>query len=210
LKLVLATRNADKIREIREILGDLAVELIPVSQFDGVPEVEESGETLAENARRKALAVARATGHAALADDTGLEVEAIGGAPGVFSARYAGPDASYADNVRKLLDVLAAAGTANRRALFRTIVALATPDGEVWTVEGACDGSIARRPRGAGGFGYDPVFVPDGQSRTFAEMPPESKHAVSHRGRAFRAAREMIARWREVRACRDSNAGPAA
>lgn len=189
LTLVAATANPDKLLEIEAILaGAGGVELLP--RPADVPDVDETGDTLEENARLKAAAVAQATGRPAIADDTGIEVEALGGAPGVCSARYAGASATYADNVRKLLDALAAhpeeAGA--RRARFRTVAMVCFPDGrEVWR-EGTVDGTIAVEARGASGFGYDPVFVPDeGDGRTFAEMTPAEKHVVSHRGRAFRA-----------------------
>lgn len=194
LTLVAATANPDKLAEIETILAAAGgVELLPRPQ--GVPDVEETGETLVENARLKAEAIARATGRAAVADDTGIEVDALGGAPGVYSARYAGESATYADNVHKLLadlDALPHAGGA-RRARFRTVALVRLPDGrEVWR-EGTVDGTIAGAPRGTAGFGYDPVFVPDdGDGRTFAEMTPGEKHAVSHRGRAFRALAEGL------------------
>ncbi|CAA9239078.1 MAG: Nucleoside 5-triphosphatase RdgB (dHAPTP, dITP, XTP-specific) [uncultured Acidimicrobiales bacterium] len=180
---MLATANPDKAAEIAAILGE-AVELVP--RPAEVPDVEETGETLEDNARLKARALVEATGEAAVADDTGLEVEALGGAPGVYSARYAGEDATYLDNVNKLVQALEGAG--DRRARFRTVAIACFPDGTEVLASGAVDGSIALAPRGAAGFGYDPVFVPDeGDGRTFAEMSPNEKHAVSHRGRAFRA-----------------------
>jgi XTP/dITP diphosphohydrolase len=188
MEVVAATANRDKLAEISAILAEVGgVRLLP--RPAGVPDVEETGDTLVDNARLKADAIAAATGKPAMADDTGIEVDALGGAPGVVSARYAGEDATYADNVRKLLAELAACpgdGGA-RRARFRTVAMVRFPDGtEVWR-EGTVDGTIATSPRGSGGFGYDPVFVPDdGDGRTFAEMSPEEKHAVSHRGRAFR------------------------
>ncbi|MGH9110095.1 MAG: RdgB/HAM1 family non-canonical purine NTP pyrophosphatase [Acidimicrobiales bacterium] len=187
VELVTATANPDKVIEIAAILGD-RVRLLP--RPAGVDEVEETGDTLLANARLKARALATATGRPAVADDSGLEVAALGGAPGVWSARYAGEDVTYADNVAKLLSELAALpdGGADRRAAFRTVALVAYPDGaEVWA-EGAVSGVIAGAPSGNGGFGYDPVFVADeGGGRTFAEMPPADKHAVSARGRAFRA-----------------------
>jgi XTP/dITP diphosphohydrolase len=189
LSFVAATANPDKLTEIREILAaEGAVMLLP--RPPDVAEVEETGETLEENARLKALALVRATGMPALADDTGIEVDALGGAPGVHSARYAGERATYADNVSKLLlelEGLADRGGA-RRARFRTVALARFPDGrEVWR-EGVVGGTITSAPRGTHGFGYDPVFVPDeGDGRTFAELSPEEKHAISHRGRAFRA-----------------------
>jgi len=182
VKLVLATANPDKAREIVAIAG-ATVDL--VARPSGVPEVEETGATLLENARLKADALCRATGLPALADDTGLEVDALDGAPGVLSSRYAGEDATYADNVVKLLRALEGAET--RTARFRTVALVRFPDGRELVGEGTVDGTIADAPRGVGGFGYDPVFVPDeGDGRTFAEMTSDEKHAISHRGRAVR------------------------
>ena len=193
LRVVLATRNADKVREIAEILAGLPVDLVPVASLEGVPDVEETGETLEENAALKARVVSEATAMVALADDTGLEVDALDGRPGVYSARFAGPAATYADNCRALLDALRGVPEP-RRARFRTVVAMARPDGTVELADGACGGEILPEIRGEGGFGYDPVFRPDGETRAFAEMSAAEKHAVSHRGRAFRAARELVAR----------------
>jgi len=195
LRLVLATANPDKVAEIAAILGASGeIELLP--RPPAVPDVEETGETLLANARLKAVALVEATGLPAVADDTGLEVEALGGAPGVYSARFAGKDATYADNVARLLaDLAAAPGKGGaRRARFATVALAAFPDGrEVW-VEGSVGGRIALEERGTGGFGYDPVFVPDeGDGRTFAELSAEEKHAVSHRGRAFRALAAALA-----------------
>lgn len=182
LRLVLATANPDKVAEITQILS--GVEL--VSRPTWVPEVQESGTTLEANAALKALALVAATGEAALADDTGLEVVALGGAPGAWSARFAGPGATYADNVAKLLEELE--GVGDRRARFCTVALAAFPDGRQLQAEGQVEGHIAVVGRGSGGFGYDPVFVPDdGDGRTFAEMAPVEKSSLSHRGRAFRA-----------------------
>jgi XTP/dITP diphosphohydrolase len=198
LRLVVASANEDKVKEIVAVLSaSLPVELVP--RPAAVPEVVEDGETLLDNARLKARALVEATGLAAVADDTGLEVEALGGAPGVYSARYAGEDATYADNVAKLLGALAglADGGGSRRASFRTVALAAFPDGsEVWA-EGVVHGTISPAARGDHGFGYDPVFVPvpgdGGDGRTFAQMGAEEKDAVSHRGRAFRALATLLA-----------------
>lgn len=184
---VLASANPDKAREITEILApEVALSPRPAD----VPDVEETGQTLLDNARLKARAIAEASGQPAIADDTGLEVAALGGAPGVRSARFAGEDASYADNVAKLLEALRGKEGEARRARFRTVAIAMWPDGREVVAEGAVNGTIAESPRGDGGFGYDPVFVPDeGDGRTFAEMvadDPSSKHRLSHRGRAFR------------------------
>jgi len=196
LRLVLATANPDKVVEIGAILGASGtIELAP--RPAEVPEVEETGDTLLDNARLKARALAEATRSAAVADDTGLEVDRLGGAPGAWSARFAGEDATYADNVAKLLADLGALedGGGERRARFKTVALVAFPDGrEIWA-EGTVEGRIAGEVRGEGGFGYDPVFVPDeGDGRTFAEMPPADKHSISHRGRAFRSLSEALER----------------
>ena len=161
-----------------------------------MPDVEETGDTLVDNARLKAIALMEATGMAAVSDDTGLEVDALGGAPGVYSARFSGEHATYADNVAKLLSELDRVGAMSpelRHATFRSVALVAYPDGqEVWA-EGAVSGVITRRPVGEEGFGYDPVFAPDGfDGRTFAQMGPEEKHGISHRGRAFRALAELL------------------
>jgi len=182
VRLVLATANPDKAAEIVPLLSGFEV----VPRPSSVGEVVEDADTLEGNARLKAVAVSSATGEAAVADDTGLEVDALGGRPGVYAARYAGEDATYADNVAKLLSDLD--GVTDRRARFRTVVVVHFPDGREVVAEGSVDGTIAIEPRGDGGFGYDPVFAPDGSGgRTFAEMSREEKEAVSHRGRAFRA-----------------------
>jgi XTP/dITP diphosphohydrolase len=182
VRLVCASANPDKVAEIAAILGD-AVELLP--RPPEVPDVVEDADTLEGNARLKAIAVCAATGLAAVADDTGLEVVALDGAPGVYAARYAGEGCTYADNRHKLLRELADAR--DRRARFVTVAMVCRPDGSELAVEGQCLGTISEAERGARGFGYDAVFVPDeGDGRTFAEMSEAEKHAVSHRGRAFR------------------------
>jgi len=182
---VLATANHDKAVEIAEILGPSVV-LLP--RPTEVGEVAETGATLLDNARLKAVALVAATGRPALADDTGLEVDALGGAPGVYSARYAGEGATYADNVSKLLGALEGQPPDRRSARFRTVALARWPDGRELVCEGEVVGWIATQARGAAGFGYDPVFVPvEGDGRTFAEMAPADKHRLSHRGRAFAA-----------------------
>jgi XTP/dITP diphosphohydrolase len=193
-RIVLATANPDKTREIVGAFSAVPVEL--VARPLDVPDVAESGTTLLENARLKARALVQATGQPALADDTGLEVDALGGAPGVRSARYAGANASYRDNVQHLLAELAAATRNARTARFRTVLVLARPDGTEIVTEGVVEGVIAEAPRGRSGFGYDPVFVPaGGRGRTFAEMTLAEKQQISHRGRALAA---MAARLREA------------
>ena len=188
MRFVLATANPDKAAEIQAILGG-AIEL--VARPHSAPEVVESGHTLEENARLKAAALVGWTGEAAIADDTGLEVDALDGDPGVHSSRYAGEQASYADNVAKLLREMA--GTLDRRARFRTVAVARFPDGREIVAEGVVDGVITSEPHGDRGFGYDPVFAPEeGGGRTFAELAAEEKHAISHRGRAFRALAEAL------------------
>lgn len=186
MRLVLATANPDKVVEIAAILGD-GVELVP--RPETVADVVEDGDTLEDNARLKAVAIVDATGEAAVADDTGLEVDALDGAPGVHSARFAGDDATYADNVAALLAALSdRRDPSERTARFRTVALARFADGHEVVAEGVVEGTIAPVPRGSGGFGYDPLFVPvEGDGRTFAEMTPDEKHALSHRGRSFRA-----------------------
>jgi XTP/dITP diphosphohydrolase len=192
LRLVLATANPDKAAEIAAILGS-AVELVP--RPTELPDVVEDADTLEGNARLKAVAIAEATGLPAVADDTGLEVDELQGDPGVRSARYAGEDATYADNVTKLLEALEGVYPADRTARFRTVALVRWPDGREVIAEGVVDGLIAPARAGKGGFGYDPVFVPnDGDGRTFAEMTAEEKHALSHRGRAFRGLVKALGR----------------
>ncbi|MDA8244432.1 MAG: RdgB/HAM1 family non-canonical purine NTP pyrophosphatase [Elusimicrobia bacterium] len=184
--LVIATFNAHKLREIRAILPGLPAELKALSEFPGAVPAEEDGATLLENAVKKAAAAARFTGCWALADDTGLEVDALGGAPGVRSARYAGEEADPARNSSRLLAELAGRPAERRSARFVCVVALASPSGEVATARGVLEGRIAGAPRGGNGFGYDPLFEPAGSSRTLAELSEEEKNAASHRAAALR------------------------
>jgi XTP/dITP diphosphohydrolase len=189
MQLVCASANPDKVVEIRALL-DGVVDLLP--RPADVPDVVEDADTLLGNARLKAEALCRATGLPAVADDTGLAVDALGGAPGVYAARYAGEGCSYADNRRKLLDELE--GVTDRRAQFVTVVVVAWTDGSELHVEGVCPGVITTEEHGGGGFGYDAVFRPDeGGGLTFSEMGPDAKHAISHRGRAFRALLSALA-----------------
>jgi XTP/dITP diphosphohydrolase len=189
-QFVIASANPDKAREIVAVLAPLLdAELLP--RPEDVPDVEETGETLEDNALLKARALVAATGIAAVADDTGLEVAALDGAPGVRTARFAGEHATYADNVAKLLAELD--GADDRRARFRAVAAAAFPDGRTLVAEGIVDGVIAAAPRGSDGFGYDPVFIPaEGDGRTFAQMARDEKHAISHRGRSLRALAALL------------------
>ncbi len=196
---VLATANRDKAAEIERILAECGspVELVP--RPADVADIDETGTTLEANARLKATTVAAATGLAAIADDTGLEVDALAGAPGVSSARFAGPDASYSDNCAHLLDRLSSTAAPQRSARFSTVALAVWPDGREVAARGVVEGTIASQPRGEGGFGYDPVFVPaEGDGRTFAEMSSAEKHAISHRGRAFRTLAAGLAVLEEV------------
>ncbi len=194
MKLLLATRNLDKVREIRSVLADLDVELICAADVPDLPEVEEDADTLEGNAIKKAMTLHKMTGLPTLADDTGLEVEALGGAPGVFSSRYAGPDATYADNVQKLLQAMRDVPESRRQAQFRTVIAFAH-DGQVETVEGVCRGVITTEPRGSNNFGYDPVFYVPDLGKTMAEMTLEEKNRISHRGRALQEIKKRLAAY---------------
>jgi XTP/dITP diphosphohydrolase len=184
------------------------VTLVSAADLPDVPEVEEDGRTFEENAIKKAREVSAATGLPALADDTGLEVDALDGAPGVFSARYAGEPPDYDSNNEKLLHELEGVRDEERTARFRCVIALAMPGGEVRTVEGTTRGRILRARRGDGGFGYDPLFLPDGFSKTYAEMSAKEKNACSHRGRAVRAARAMLEDVLKQRGVRRGGPGP--
>jgi XTP/dITP diphosphohydrolase len=183
-RLVCASANPDKVAEIAAILGD-AVELLPRPAH--VADVVEDAGSLEGNARLKAVAICEASGLPAVADDTGLEVDALDGAPGVDAALFAGAGCTYADNRHKLLRELAGVDAQDRSARFRTVALVRWPDGRELAVDGICPGTISTGERGPGGFGYDAVFVPDeGDGRTFGEMDHDEKHAISHRGRAFR------------------------
>jgi XTP/dITP diphosphohydrolase len=192
LDLVIASANPDKAAELRELLvGELGPAVAIWPRPDYVGEIEETGETLEENARLKAETISQATGLASIADDTGLEVHALGGAPGVYSARYAGEDASYADNVSKLLDELV--GHDDRSARFRTVCVISFPDGTELVAEGAVDGLIGTEAAGRSGFGYDPLFRPlADSSRSYAELSAAEKHEVSHRGLAVRNVARLL------------------
>jgi XTP/dITP diphosphohydrolase len=198
-RIVLATRNAHKISELRTILGELAgeldLEVVGMEEFPDLADVVETGVTFADNATLKAVAVAEATGLPALSDDSGLAVDVLGGAPGVFSARWAGAHGQDQANLDLLLAQLRDVPDDHRAAAFVCAAVLALPDGTVMVRQGRMPGTLAREPRGDNGFGYDPILVPDGGSRTAAELSPEEKNAISHRGKAFRA---LAADLREI------------
>lgn len=184
-RLLIATGNRGKARELRRLFADLPVELLDPNDFARISEAAETGTSFRENAALKAAGYARQTGIWALADDSGLEVEALGGAPGVYSARFGGPAAAYDTKIAALLRQIAEAGGRNRRARFVCAMALADPGGEIrLEAAGICDGTIPDAPRGTLGFGYDPVFIPEGFDRTFGELPDDIKQEISHRARA--------------------------
>ncbi|MCG8605560.1 XTP/dITP diphosphatase [bacterium] len=189
--VVLATRNEDKIKEIRQLLSGVERNLMTLHEFPGAPEVVEDGSTLEENAVKKATEIAIYTGLTAIADDTGLEVDFLNGAPGVFSGRFSGEHATYGDNIEKLLRELQGVSLEERSARFRCVVAVVDGD-HTKTMEGACEGTILEEPRGDFGFGYDPVFYVPEYKCTFAEMDLALKNRVSHRARAFAALRELF------------------
>src|SRR5215216_3211025 len=191
--LLLGTRNPGKLIEITSILADSGWSFSSLEEFPNVGEAKENFTTFGENAIAKAQFYAVATGLCALADDSGLEVEALGGAPGVFSARYAGSNATDADRRTLLLSELGKTGDTTRRARFVAVVAISKPCGEILNIsEGTCSGTITFSPRGTGGFGYDPLFIPDGYEQTFAELPDTIKNQISHRARALLGTRKFL------------------
>ncbi|HYJ33288.1 MAG TPA: RdgB/HAM1 family non-canonical purine NTP pyrophosphatase [Candidatus Binatia bacterium] len=192
-RVVLATRNAGKARELEELLSGIAGRLESLDAYPGVILPPEGHQSFAENARAKALAVSAALGAAAIGDDSGLEVDALGGEPGIRSARYAGGGAGDEANNALLLERLAGIPPERRTARFRCVLALEVPGAPGALVEGVCEGAIAEAPRGSRGFGYDPLFVPSGETRTFAELSSKAKDAISHRARAAAALRQALA-----------------
>jgi XTP/dITP diphosphohydrolase len=192
-KIILATRNKHKILEIKTILGDLPLEILTLNDFPDVPTLREDGETFQDNSLQKAQAVYQHTKIAALADDSGLEVFYLNGRPGVISARYAGDGASDEMNNEKLLGQMRGVAPRRRKAQFRAVLTLLDKGG-VEVTEGICPGTLAESGRGTNGFGYDPIFIPDGFSRTYAELTAEEKNKISHRARALAALREVLQR----------------
>ncbi len=192
-RIVLATHNKDKTAEFHAIFADLGIDVTSLDAFPSVGEIVEDGETLEENALKKANEVHRITGLPSLADDTGLEVFYLDKAPGVYSARYAGPGATYDDNVKKLLADLRGVPARRRGAQFRCVLALVGWEAGPVLAEGVCQGAITEEPRGENGFGYDPIFLPAGLGSTFAELDAQMKNSISHRGRAARTMHEKIA-----------------
>lgn len=192
--MVLATANPGKIAEIVEIMGDLPVRFITKDQMPPWPEIVESGDTYLQNALIKARALVELSGKAAIADDSGIEIDALEGAPGVRSARFAGPGATDAENNQRMAELLNGVPPEERTARYRCLAVLVLPGGAHLAGEGTCEGRIALEPKGTNGFGYDPWFIPGGQELTFGELPADFKHRISHRGKALR---ELAARMRD-------------
>jgi XTP/dITP diphosphohydrolase len=186
MNILAATSNAHKLCELRSILGAAGITVIGADAVGGIPDVVEDGDSFAANAAKKAIEVAQATGRTVFADDSGIAVDALGGAPGIYSARYAGEGASDAQNLALLLERMA--DEPDRSARFVCVIALASPQGLIGTARGELPGSLLTAPRGEAGFGYDPIFVPDGDSRSLAEMTAAEKDAISHRANALRVA----------------------
>lgn len=192
MRVVVASQNRAKVREIASILGLCGIEVVPQAELDGLPDVEETGTTYAANALLKARAIAGVTGLVTIADDSGIEVDFLGGKPGIHSARFAGPDATDEERNQRILDLLEGLPDRDRGAAFRCTAAWATPDGRAVTFAGSVRGRIAREPCGTGGFGYDPIFFYPPYGVTFGQVDAKRKHAVSHRGRAFRLLADFV------------------
>ena len=195
MEIVLATNNFDKVKEIKHILRGLKIKILTLKNFPRLPEVKENGKTLRENAIKKATKVALQTRRIALADDSGLEVKALKGKPGVYSSRFAGENCTYTDNNRKLLRLMKNILFLKRQARFICVIAIAMPDGKVKTVTGICKGKIALEVRGKQGFGYDPVFIPGGYKKTFAELGLKIKNKISHRTKALQKAKKILLKF---------------
>jgi XTP/dITP diphosphohydrolase len=191
-RLVIASRNPGKVREILQICSDWPTDWVTFETARW-PEVEETGRTYADNALLKARAVAAALGIPAIADDSGIEVDALGGGPGVRSARFAGPQATDEENLRLLIERVQGVPESERTARYRCVAVCVWPEGREVAADGTCEGRLVLEPRGSRGFGYDPMFVPQGEGRTMAELTDEEKNAISHRGKAFRALRDELA-----------------
>ncbi|MBM4309462.1 MAG: XTP/dITP diphosphatase [Deltaproteobacteria bacterium] len=192
MNIVLATANPHKLKEFQQILAADNFSIVPLSAFPGCPDVVEDGDSFEENALKKARAICSHTGCVAMADDSGLEVDALNGAPGIYSARFAGEPRSDGRNIALLLERLHGAPPEQRGAQFRCVIAVVAPGGRELVVQGLCRGRITEAPVGSGGFGYDPVFLHEPSGRTFAELPAKEKNSLSHRGRAAAALRELL------------------
>jgi XTP/dITP diphosphohydrolase len=192
-KMIIATHNRDKFKEMKKALEGLDWEIVAAFDFPGAPAVEEDGKTLEENSLKKAKVLSVFAGLPALSDDTGLFIDALGGQPGIYAARFAGEKCSYDDNVQKVLGLMKGLESGSRRAVFRTIITLYEPEKGVRQVSGEATGVITQAVQGPGGFGYDPIFMPDGHLKTFAEMTLSEKNQISHRGKALQKARQLLA-----------------
>ncbi|QGT98878.1 Nucleoside 5-triphosphatase RdgB (dHAPTP, dITP, XTP-specific) [Candidatus Syntrophocurvum alkaliphilum] len=190
--LLIASRNQKKKSELEDILSDIDVEIITLDDINEIPEVIEDGSTFEENAIKKAEMTAELSGYITLADDSGLEVDYLNGEPGIYSARFAGDNATDEKNNEKLLDLLQNIEKEQRTARFKCVIAISIPNGKTYIADGECNGIIADTPRGDGGFGYDPLFIPDGYNESFAELDKEEKNSISHRGRALKKAKKII------------------
>lgn len=195
MRLVVATRNQDKLREIRTLLKGLPLKAVPLNNFKDAPKVIENGKTLEANAKKKAVQISRFLKTLAIADDSGLEIEALGGRPGVYSARFSGKGATYASNNEKVLRLMRDIPLAKRRAMFRCVIAVAGKGKMIGAAEGRCKGKIGFKPAGRVGFGYDPIFIPDGYKKTFAQLGIKKKNRISHRSKALVKARKIIERY---------------
>ena len=195
MKVVIATRNQDKLKEIKTLLKDLPLEAVSLNGFKGVSEVKENGKTLEANAKKKAIQTSRYLKELVVADDSGLEVRFLGNKPGVYSARFSGKDATYKSNNKKLLRLLKDAPNSKRSACFRCVIAISDKGRLVDLAEGRCNGKIALRSKGKTGFGYDPVFIPNGYKETFAQMGLRKKNKISHRSKALIKAKQIIKKW---------------
>lgn len=195
MELIVATRNRHKLKEIKTLLKGLPIKVISLNNFKDVPEIKEDGKTLKANAKKKAAQVSRFLKRLVVADDSGLEIEALGNRPGVYSARFSGKAATYASNNEKVLRLLKNAPLAKRKAVFRCVIAIADRGKIVGVVEGICKGRIGFKSVGKTGFGYDPLFIPYGYKKTFAQMGPKKKNKISHRSKALIQARDIIKRY---------------
>ena len=208
MQLLVASRNKHKLKELTALLKDLPLEAVPATDIRGLSEVVEDGATIRDNAIKKAVETARVAKKLTLADDTGLEVDALKGEPGVRSARFAGEDATYHENNKKLLQRLEGVAYDKRTARFRCVVAIADEKGLCDCVEGICNGTILEAERGGGGFGYDPLFIADGQTKTFAELSPEVKNRISHRAKAMQKAWAVLSRYLREHSAGNDDATP--
>lgn len=195
MQLLVATRNKHKLKELRGLLKDLPLDVVSAADVRGLPEIVEDGATVRDNATKKAIETARVAKMLTIADDTGLEVDALKGEPGVRSARFAGEKATYHENNRELLKRLEGVALEKRSARFRCVMAIADENGLCDCVEGICNGAIIEAERGGGGFGYDPLFIADGQTKTFGEISPDVKNRISHRAKAMQKAWAMLSRY---------------